>query len=515
MPVSRVACLYVPDLPLQALLRAQPELGAAPLVLTDGTGARARVLYRSTRAAQAGIARGAQVAAARAACAEVVVVPLSEKQVQAAGAALLDVAAALSPQVELGPSFVALEVGDLGRLYPSELAIAEALTKKAAEVGLLGRTAVAASKAVARVLARTASSTRTAISVRAGCEREALAPLPLSALEPPAEILELVTMWGLRTVADFAALSRGQVTVRLGRVGEALHRLCCGEDDTPLSPTPPPTEILEEQELLDSLESLEPLLFVLRGTLDRVVSRLRALGQSCGNFELRLQLEPGAGKALDRRAIAVAAPTRDIPALLALARLALESQPPPAAVRGVAIATTPVRPRPVQLSLFSPAGPLPERLAVTLGQLGALCGEGRVGQPQLLDSHLPGACGLSPFAPPPPTMEPPTTNSSAERAGPGAAASACLAAQILRPPRPVQVERRDGALLAISALASSAAAARGDLSGPIVHASGRYRLRGEPGAPRDYFDVELASGELLRLYHELTTDRWFIDARYD
>ncbi len=47
--------------------------------------------------------------------------------------------------------------------------------------------------------------------------------------------------------------------------------------------------------------------------------------------------------------------------------------------------------------------------------------------------------------------------------------------------------------------------------------AGPYRKRGSGSQRqlRDYYDVELHSGELLRVFHTLDEDRWFVDARYD
>ena len=54
----------------------------------------------------------------------------------------------------------------------------------------------------------------------------------------------------------------------------------------------PPLVISESVELDDAVDNLEPLAFLLRGLLDRAVSRLGALCQACGDFTLHLDLEP-------------------------------------------------------------------------------------------------------------------------------------------------------------------------------------------------------------------------------
>ena len=61
------------------------------------------------------------------------------------------------------------------------------------------------------------------------------------------------------------------------------------------------------------------------------------------------------------------------------------------------MSAVPERLRAAQLDLFRPAGPQPAQLAATLARLGALCGDGAVGAPQLVDSHRPDAYAVAPF----------------------------------------------------------------------------------------------------------------------
>lgn len=51
----RVACLLIPDLPLQAALRTEPEQIGRPLVVTTGPGPRAEILSASREAARGGV----------------------------------------------------------------------------------------------------------------------------------------------------------------------------------------------------------------------------------------------------------------------------------------------------------------------------------------------------------------------------------------------------------------------------------------------------------------------------
>jgi protein ImuB len=500
---SRIACIHLPALPLQALLRAEPALRGRPVAVVAGTEqGRGIVEAASAPARAAGVRRGLSTAQATARCSGLLLRRSTDELEAAASEALYDAASAFSPQVELARGQALLEVGDLGQLFPSEPGLGEAMRARVAQVGLHAQVAIADQPAVARVLALCHAGVTV---VPTGEERAALAGLPLGALMPSPAQAALLSRWGLRTVGDLAALPRKQVVARLGRDGLRLHRLACAEDDTPLTPTPPPPLLTETAELEDPLDNLEPLSFVLRGLLDRMMARLLALHQACGELTLRLHLTD---KSTDERPITLAVPTRSVSTLLDLVRTQLASRPPATSVRALVVQTVPQRSRPVQLSLLTPTGPLPDKLAMTLARLVALCGEGQVGRPVVPDSHLPGEAAIIEF----PTVEATTPRSRGE--APGEAAEPpphLLTAHIFRPPREVTVQARGHAIESITG------ALAGSLAGAVRKSGGPYRLRagGLRKSPRDYYDVELVTGDALRLFHDLREDRWFLDARYD
>ncbi len=431
--------------------------------------------------------------------------------------ALADAASGFSPQVEQADEAVYLEVGDLGRLFQTEEQLLQALEGAAAEVGVAACITIASDKGVARVRARglalgqaTGRASRNAAIVLRGGEQAALAPLPIATLDPAAELRLKIESWGLHTVGELAGLPRPAVVTRLGAAGAVLHRLASGESSELLQPTPPAPELCEEQELLDALENLEPLLFVLRGLLERLVARLRARSQACGDLLIRLSLSPRGPRTEETRRVAVAAPTQKVAALLELLRVALESQPPTGNVERIAIITTPSRQRLIQLDLFTPAGPAPEKLATTLARLEALCGAGRVGQPLVPDTHIPGAAAQVAFAPPQRPQSPP--QQPGQQATPSEPPPRLLATRAVRPAQPISVSRRGDELVQV--VFEPGTARRVADTQPVRRSGGPYRLADVSGV-RDYYDVELVDGELLRLFYDLTADRWYLDAVYD
>lgn len=207
VPHSRIACLAVPAFPLQAVLRAEPTLLGSALAVTEGNGERATVLAATQAARASGIRAGQTAAQARTMCAALTLREATPALLTAAGDALYDVASAFSPCIERNADHVLLEVGDLGQLFPSEEALAEALLTHAQKVGLRVNVALADDKSTAHILARCRLGTTL---IPSGDERSTLAPLPLAALGLLPTQLNLLTRWGLRTIGEFAALPRRQ-----------------------------------------------------------------------------------------------------------------------------------------------------------------------------------------------------------------------------------------------------------------------------------------------------------------
>jgi nucleotidyltransferase/DNA polymerase involved in DNA repair len=133
MEIRRIGCLYVPDLPLWALLRAEPELSDAPVAVTGSEGSRAVVLACSALAHRAGVGVGMTAAQARSLLAGLAVRTLSAPQVRSAQAALLDAARSFSPRVALEPGGeVCLDLSGLAGLHSSERQLGAALLQKVA-----------------------------------------------------------------------------------------------------------------------------------------------------------------------------------------------------------------------------------------------------------------------------------------------------------------------------------------------------------------------------------------------
>ncbi len=523
--MPRIACLWVPGLPVAALLRIEPDLHGRPVAITAGRAPRSPVEAVSAPALTAGVRVGMTATQARAVCPDVTVRPTSAMAVAAAAEALADVATTISPRVEVETDgTVFLDCTGTAALCASESELATILSARAERQGLAAHVGIGGSKLAARIAARESDGVRIVPSAET---RRFLASLPVMMLGPDGATATTLQTWGITRIGQLATLPGGAVAHRLGPAGAELVRRARGEDDELLSCRATPVTFDEATELDYAVAQLEPLLFVMRRLLDRMVGRFALHGLVCQRCELGLDLD-GGGE--DLRAIVPAAPTAESKVLLTLIRTAIEQRPPSQGIVAIAIRGIATRVRSTQLDFFQPSGPAPAALAATIARLAALCGPDRVGAPVRPVSHRPEAFTLSPFAgtpfpvapddagrdaATPPTL--PTTAAVAPTAtstGAGNGAVPTLTTRIalraFRPPLTLEVFQSRGRLDYV----------RGPgLGGRVVHLAGPWRLRGEwwtaDPCAREYYDVELSDGGVYRIYRDLRRERWLADGAYD
>jgi protein ImuB len=515
---ARVACLLVPDLPLRAELRAHPELSDQPLVVASGPDARAEIVALSAAALAAGVRGWSSVAQARAACPELHVRVASPALERAARDTLLDVALSLSPRIAAAPratgpfaseGAVFLDAAGVERLFHSERGFASALAARAERQGLPGVVSLASSRTVALLVARHIAGEGPGTIQVLSPERESawLAPLPLDLLDPDDALAASLTRFGVRTVRDLLRLPRRALAGRLGPPILELIARARGESVETALPEPKSRRVEEAMDLEDPISSLEPLSFVLRGLLSRLTERLDMRGLACGHLDLQLRLEGGIQ---DARRIGVASPTLDARVLLRLIGLSLTEQPPRAALESLSVATEGHPRRTDQLDLFRPRGPDPSELRQTLSELESLFGEGRVGSPQVPDTHHPTAFELKPFEPP--TEVQSSRHSQPQRAETNTNVPPRLpAVRAVRPPVMAEVRIDHGRPGHIRSAISH---------GHVIVASGPWRTTGHWWSETrrfafDHFDVQVSDGTVVRLCFDWMKRVWQIDGIYD
>ena len=507
------ACIFVPDFPVEAIVRAEPDLRSQAVAVLEGKPPLQKVCALNEDARQGGISVGMTKLQAEV-CDVITLRERSELQEASAHQALLDCAQSFSPRVqECAPDTLLLDVSGLEKLIGPPTKIGREIFRRACAMGLEVNVAVACTIEAAQIAAHGFSGVTI---VPEGKEAELLGSLPVEVLfydasdpDTAEELLETFHRWGIRKLCELTELPEVALSERLGQLGLELQRRARGVSSSTLVPSDPPLVFEEAQELEFPLVLLEPLAYILNRMLDHLCARLEGRALAAQELCLELQLEAGfrvgaSQRNCFQRVIKLPLPLLDSKTFLKVLQLDLKAHPPGAPVKKVVLRIEPAKPRPAQDGLFMPASPQPEKLELTLARLSGIVGEGRAASSALLDTHRPEAFEMRHFTP------------SASRNGNGSGKDLVTALRIFRPPVCVQVRQANGKLQHISAQKNS------KISGPVLWAAGPWRSSGDwwnqdPWA-RDEWDIALEEKNnivLYRLIHDLLSGKWMVEGTYD
>lgn len=327
------------------------------------------------------------------------------------------------------------------------------------------------------------------------------------------EIQATFALWGVRTFRDLAALPLAGIAERLGQEGVRLQKLAQGKSDRRLNLVRPPIGFEQALELEHAVEELEPLSFILSRLLNQLCANLHEYALATNEIQLQLKLQ---NKSEHQRTITLPVPMRNHKTLLRLLLFDIEAEPPQAPIVAVAIAAKPVKPRASQTGLFIPLAPEPEKLEITLARLAKLVGADKVGSPELLDTHRPDAFRMTKFR-----LNQRIKRNVGRDAG-RMPALPVVGFRIFRPPWRADVQITHGRPTRVNARSASSSAS---VRGKIVCASGPWRASGDwwradvwASDEWDVAVIDSASRDseiLCRIFHDLTTEQWFVAGIYD
>ena len=517
------AVLHIADFPLHAVLHTERDAAAQPAALFATTSKKSVVLATNSAARAACVEPGMTAPQAVARCPALVIRTPRADAEAAARAALLAVSFTVSPAIEdTAPGICSVDLkGSSGSPAP----LLAAAVRQLAEFGLPATAGVARTPLLALYAARACAASdpredQTTLPFAVGeasaafapsgaaaavdravlmvaDEKAFLSPLPLTAIDPSAELMAVLTAWGLRTVGNLTALPRDEIVRRFGRAGLDLWQRATGGEPRPLHLVTPAQTFSAAMEFEQEIETLEPLLFILRRFLDRLVLELRAAQHVAAEIHLVLRLEDDNRH---ERSFRLPEPTADADILFRTLHTHLESLQTAASITALELRLTPTRPLVRQHGLFETGLRDPHGFAETLARVGALAGSDRVGTPQREDTHRPDAVKLvtpAPVVPPPaePPLHPPLG----------------LPLRRFRPPLPAtleftQPERRPTYVHTAQ------------FRGEITHVRGPWRSSGDwwqqdRAWSRLEWDIALADGGLYRLL--LIGEAWFVEGEYD
>lgn len=575
----RVACVRIPRFPIGAVWRAvrrgdsgtgavaaqlllpftappppsssNPQPSApehwddVPIVLTDGAGAQKRLRAVSAAAGRAGVRAGMRPTEARALCADLHEFAWDDVAI---GAAVTELSAALvaaSPQVTPVSGAPGLWwVGASGfDGIGGERELGSALLRVARRWHPRPRVAIGDSCVAARAATWAGASfertggDRTLVHVIApGHDAAWLAPAPLALVPMDEELRAALHALGLRTVGALAALNAEDVERRWGEIGMRAWRLANANDARRPVLARVETQPAVEVELTIPAATMEPILFLVRAALERLVHDMIAHGRAIAAVAITLTLDDARGALVDAPAHTVtrearaARPLARVLPLFERCRALLDSwtlDAPVSAVRVAIVAVAPLSGE--QGDLLSTSWRDLGAADAALERLRAELGAGAIVRAEAQDTHRPERAGLWKDFGPSLQSDSPTVSQTSQstrcQTSSRAAASGSdhrtvrlvvrepvlatpAARRALDPPEHIDVSCDNEVPRTITW--------RGQCI-PVTRALGPERLSGDwwdDGYRRDYWRCESGLGEMV-VYLDRSDDAWRVQAWSD
>ena len=382
------AVLWVPEFSLQAILRHAPHLVHLPVALLGKIGSKCRVSEINIHAQAHQVRLGMTPTQALARCAELHLLNSNSGHERSAQGILLQTAETFSAFFEsTAPGVVTVEL-------PSERSFTEAeflerCVHPLSNLGLVSQVGVGNTPDLAFLAARFAQPVLLMESTP-----NFPASLPVQGLKPSAELGSVLNSWGIRTIGQFLALPLTELSERLGQEAVTLWEQATGSWVRPLKRVKPQQFFVEQVDLEQPIELLEPLLLWIRRFLEQITLRLARRYWVVGKIRLILQFEKGEPY---QRIFTIPQPTGNVEVLFRLLHTHLENFTSPFPITGLELAAQPTRPGADQFELLEKGLRDPARFGETLGRLQALLGADRVGSPKREPSHHPEAFHLRPY----------------------------------------------------------------------------------------------------------------------
>lgn len=328
------ACIYIPDFPVEAIVRAEPLLREQAVAVLEGKPPLTRVVAVNEKARSIGLEVGmtklqAAVFAENSQPVKItnstqgcyssgpardpmsaVLRQRSLEQEKSGHLALLDVAHAFTPRVEdTSGDTVVLDLHGLERLHGAARNMCSNLAERITAIGFEANIAIAANPDAAMHAARGFNGITI---IPPGKESQRLGVLPIQVLldalaifsqgnsgkssarekeKLREQMLDTLERWGVRDFRTLGLLPEHALASRMGEAGVKLRSLALGHGMRTLVLCEPPQQFEEVMELECAIETIESLSFVLNRLLEQLCARLEARALAVQELRLRLQLE--------------------------------------------------------------------------------------------------------------------------------------------------------------------------------------------------------------------------------
>ncbi|BBX71758.1 DNA polymerase Y family protein [Mycolicibacterium psychrotolerans] len=293
MSASRVLALWCMDWPAVAAAAAAGLPPTVPVAVTLAN----RVVACSAAARATGVRRGLRRRESQARCPELHVVAADPardaRHFEHVTAAVDD----LVPRAEvLRPGLLALTVRGAARYFGSEQATAERLVDAVAAVGAECQVGIADQLLTAVFAARAGRIIDPGGDAEflSGLSIRQLATEPSLASGSRADLVDLLWRMGIRTVGQFAELSRSDVASRFGVDAVVAHRLARGEPGRGPSGRDPEQELDAVLDCDPPIDRVDAAAFAGRSLAGRLHRTLEAAGVGCTRLAIHAVTATGA-----------------------------------------------------------------------------------------------------------------------------------------------------------------------------------------------------------------------------
>ncbi|MEM9072945.1 MAG: hypothetical protein AAGE52_30840, partial [Myxococcota bacterium] len=397
---ARSACVALPDLPLQLLLRNHPAWRGYPVAVALDESPNAPLTFVNREAKARGLRPGLRHGAARNLVLDLRTGVVSEREVLALRKEIAAALQTFSPRVEPDERFGGVFFVDpngLSEIYGGLLPWARTVHRYLKGRDFQAAVVVGFHRYRTAVVARATQGPLLLSSPKMEVERSDRALL--RDLDLSESLCDPLAMLGVETLGDLLPLPAGELHTRFGSELSKFHGLFVEERQLPMQPLAFEAPRRVVAEFNPPRRDQERLVAAIHPHLERLLTDLQHRGERLTALSLTFHLEPyGDNQKIDmalrtqRERLEPASPTGDPEALLELVRLRLERMTIPAGVERLELEGEAAPIAGTQL-LTPDARPKRDRTAASraLARIRASYGERSVTRAALREAHLPEA----------------------------------------------------------------------------------------------------------------------------
>lgn len=496
-----IACVNLPAFPLQCVLRDHPDWKEDPVVVVENDRPTSRILWANRAARALRITYGTRFSQAQSLASRLKAQVVTSERIQAASESIFRNLLLDSPAVEpvaKWPGFFWIDPNGLTNLYGPPTSWVGRVGTRLTEDAWVPAIVVGWERHHAFVISR--SRTGPHVLPNREAERSLAFATPLTHLDLPSSLRDPLRKLDVRTVGEFARLPLEGLRVRWGAAAGELHELVTGRAWQPFHPQLPPVPAETTVPVDPPDDDHNRLLFGLKGPLHALASEREKRSEGIVAVELTFRLDHAPAHT---ERIETAEPTLDVLRLLDLIRLRLAGLDLAAPVEEMHLRLATREVHPAQLALLK-AKPKRDPIAAAnaLARVRAAFGDESLRRAEPASNPLPeGRFRWVPFGELP-ALEPAAGEESDSAAG----SPFPLVRSLLSRPTPLpdlpahERERWLGPRGAVT-----------HMLGPDRIATGWWK---EP-ARRDYYFVETKTGEVLWIFLDRVSRRWFLHGIVD